>query len=84
MISAEGERVPFYKSFKLRGPVEKWLTDLEMTMKKTIQTLMKTTKAQVYGQPPNEWVFQTPAQISACLSQLFWTMDVEEALTSKP
>ena len=84
MISAEGERVRFHKSFKIRGPPEKWLSEVEATMKKTIQTLIKTTKSEVYGQPPNEWIPQTPAQISACLSQLFWTLEVEEALQSNP
>lgn len=80
MVSAEGERVSFYKSFKLRGPVEKWLTDVESAMTKTLQKLIKQKKAEVYGQPVKEWIFQNPAQVTACLAQLFWTLEVEDAL----
>lgn len=80
MISAEGERVAFHKSFKLRGPVEKWLTDVESAMIKTLQKLIKHKKGEVYGQPKKEWIFQTPAQVAASLAQVFWTLEVEEAL----
>ncbi|CDJ44383.1 hypothetical protein, conserved, partial [Eimeria tenella] len=82
MVSGEGERVAFYKAFKLRGPVEKWLQDLEMTMKKTLFKIIKSKRAEVYRQLSKDWIFQTPAQVSSCLHQIFWTLEVEDALQS--
>ncbi|XP_026194572.1 dynein heavy chain 6, axonemal [Cyclospora cayetanensis] len=80
MVSAEGERVLFHKSFKLRGPVEKWLSEVETAMVRTLQKLIKHKNAEAYGHPKKDWIFQTPAQVAACLLQVFWTVDVEEAL----
>ncbi|KAL8432513.1 hypothetical protein ACSSS7_004567 [Eimeria intestinalis] len=80
MVSAEGERIAFHKKFKLRGPVEKWLSDVESSMTKTLQKIIKQKKNEVYGQPEKDWIFQTPAQVAACIAQLFWTLEVEEAL----
>ncbi|KAL8274015.1 hypothetical protein Esti_002104 [Eimeria stiedai] len=84
MVSAEGERVAFHKKFKLRGPVEKWLSDVESSMMKTLQKIIRQKKNEVYGRPKKEWVFQTPAQVAACVAQLFWTLEVEEALEGEP
>ena len=41
MQSAEGEVVPFFKPLKARGNVEKWLSEVEEFMVKSVWTVLK-------------------------------------------
>ena len=41
MFSNEGERVPFSKAQKMRGPVEQWLDSIQGAMRDTLWRLLK-------------------------------------------
>jgi hypothetical protein len=41
MISSEGEKVPLFKTVKVKAPVEGWLLQVKNMMNETIRKIMK-------------------------------------------
>ncbi|EQC41008.1 hypothetical protein, variant 1 [Saprolegnia diclina VS20] len=88
MISSQGEVVTLKttvnpESAKNKGNVEMWLLELEINQWDTI----RDHTARAIGTYPQvireQWILQWPAQVVLGASQVYWTTEVNEAITSK-
>uniref|UniRef100_A0A669PS64 Dynein axonemal heavy chain 3 n=1 Tax=Phasianus colchicus TaxID=9054 RepID=A0A669PS64_PHACC len=79
MISSEKEVVPFIdKIYPTNGMVEKWLLQVEEMMLASVrQVLQDGIGAYV---PRKAWVLQWPGQVVICVSSIYWTEAVSEAI----
>jgi len=81
MQSKEGaEFVGFLNDFNCSGPVEEWLTRLEIQMKVTLQEITSRAKFTAdhweIEKPRPKWLFDYPAQVALTASQIIWTEEV--------
>jgi dynein heavy chain len=63
-----------------KGCVELWLTELQGSMRSTLRSVVAAAAAAYTSTPRADWVLQWPGQVVLCVSQMFWTREVEEAL----
>ncbi|XP_063710592.1 dynein axonemal heavy chain 3-like [Symsagittifera roscoffensis] len=83
MISSEKENVPFVGTIvpaKSKGMVEKWLIQVQEMMLKSIKKIIGDAMEAYANTARVEWVKQWAGQVVLCVSQTYWTMEVEEAL----
>ncbi|XP_052264555.1 dynein axonemal heavy chain 3-like isoform X1 [Dreissena polymorpha] len=83
MVSAEKETVPFNQKIfpaKAKGMVEKWLLQVEDVMISSLRTVIINSKDVYPKTPRNQWVLQWPGQVVLCVSSMFWTSEVVEAM----
>uniref|UniRef100_A0A8D2M718 Dynein axonemal heavy chain 3 n=1 Tax=Zonotrichia albicollis TaxID=44394 RepID=A0A8D2M718_ZONAL len=81
MISSEKEVVPFIdKIYPVRanGMVEKWLLQVEEMMLASVRQVLQNG-IKGYSQ----WVLQWPGQAVICISSIYWTEEVSEAIRKK-
>ncbi|XP_063619962.1 dynein axonemal heavy chain 12-like [Cydia splendana] len=83
MVSMEGEQVEFLENINVQatcGSVEKWLVQVEEQMVKAVK--METELS--YDEYPNvgrtEWVLSWEGMVVLSISQIYWAVDVHEAL----
>ncbi|CAD7974708.1 unnamed protein product [Amoebophrya sp. A25] len=82
MFSPEKERVPFFKSMKARGNVEKWLGEVEEFMVKSVHAVVKQGWKDYKEVPRKTWAAKQFVQVLACVGAIMWTADVGEVLLS--
>uniref|UniRef100_A0A3B3UAK3 Dynein axonemal heavy chain 12 n=1 Tax=Poecilia latipinna TaxID=48699 RepID=A0A3B3UAK3_9TELE len=84
MFSSEGERVDLIQRIstsEAKGAVEKWLIQVEDVMLRSVRDVIARSRLQAYPETPrDQWVTEWPGQVVICTSQIFWTMEVHEAI----
>ncbi|KAL8573170.1 Dynein heavy chain 3, axonemal [Nucella lapillus] len=86
MISAEKETVPFVNKIypaKAKGMVEKWLLQVEDMMIMSVRKVALDSIQAYRDSPRDRWVIEWPGQIILCVSSIFWTSEVIEAMGKK-
>ncbi|XP_009068409.1 PREDICTED: dynein heavy chain 3, axonemal [Acanthisitta chloris] len=83
MISSEKEVVPFIEKIypvKANGMVEKWLQQVEEMMLASIKQVLQDGMTEYSTVPRKTWVLQWPGQVVICVSSIYWTEEVSEAI----
>jgi dynein heavy chain len=87
MVSSEEEIVnlsEIINTIKARGQVEKWLMDLELSMKSTVRLTINKALLAYTQTIRHEWVVQWPGQAVLAVSCTFWTTEMTEAIKQYP
>uniref|UniRef100_A0A8C4V4J9 Dynein axonemal heavy chain 17 n=1 Tax=Falco tinnunculus TaxID=100819 RepID=A0A8C4V4J9_FALTI len=76
MYSKEEEYVSFSEPCDCSGQVEIWLNRVLDSMRATVRDEM-TEAVMAYEEKPREqWLFDYPAQVALCCTQIWWTTEV--------
>ncbi|XP_076618005.1 dynein axonemal heavy chain 7 isoform X2 [Colletes latitarsis] len=84
MKSSEDEEITLediVNTVAARGQVEKWLLELESSMKKSVRAQVIQAKDAYLEQTRSKWALIWPGQTILCVSKLYWTADVTDALS---
>ncbi|XP_067302544.1 dynein axonemal heavy chain 12 [Pseudorasbora parva] len=85
MYSSEGERVELIERIstsEARGAVEKWLLQVEDIMLRSIRDVINHSRLAYPDTKRSQWVREWPGQVVLCTSQMYWTLEVHEAIRS--
>ncbi|MCI4387417.1 hypothetical protein PGIGA_G00073950 [Pangasianodon gigas] len=85
MYSSEGERVGLIQlisTSEARGAVEKWLVQVEDMMLRSIRDVINRARLAYPESKRSQWVCDWPGQVVLCTSQIYWTLEVHEAIRS--
>lgn len=79
MLSKEHEEfVAFLSECECSGRVEDWLNLVTEVMQTTLHSLFAQA-VEAYDEKPREaWVFDWPAQVALCITQIWWSIEVNE------
>ncbi|KAM4737020.1 LOW QUALITY PROTEIN: dynein axonemal heavy chain 12-like [Anableps anableps] len=83
MYSSEGERVDLIQHIstsEAKGAVEKWLIQVEDVMLRSVRDVIARSRLAYVKTPRDQWVTEWPGQVVICTSQIFWTLEVHEAI----
>ncbi|NXB13890.1 DYH9 protein, partial [Rhagologus leucostigma] len=81
MYSREEEYVQFSEPCDCSGQVEVWLSRLLDTMRATVRDEMSAAVAAYEDKPRDQWLFDHPAQVALCCTQIWWTAEVGMAFS---
>ncbi|XP_026815944.1 dynein heavy chain 7, axonemal-like [Rhopalosiphum maidis] len=87
MVSSEAEIVNLsltINTTKARGQVEKWLLDLELSMKTTVREVIGKALSAYQNTVRHEWVMQWPGQAVLAVSCTYWTVEMTQAIKQHP
>ncbi|CAH1732929.1 unnamed protein product [Aphis gossypii] len=79
MHAKDGEYVKFNENCDCSGPVEKWLNKIQSMMRETIRHNFLESTLSYEEKPREQWLFDYPAQVSLCGTQIWWTTEVNIA-----
>uniref|UniRef100_A0A8C8EDP7 Dynein axonemal heavy chain 3 n=1 Tax=Otus sunia TaxID=257818 RepID=A0A8C8EDP7_9STRI len=79
MISSEKEIVPFIDKI-YPGMVEKWLLQVEEMMLASVRQVLQDGIRGYIKVPRKTWVLEWPGQVVICVSSIYWTEEVSEAI----
>ncbi|KAK5645095.1 hypothetical protein RI129_006395 [Pyrocoelia pectoralis] len=85
MFSGEGEKIYLLEiidTVAARGSVEKWLLQVEGEMLAAVQDQIAHSWLAYQETYRTEWVTQWPGQVVLAVSQIFWTLDMHQALNA--
>ncbi|KAI5612480.1 dynein heavy chain 12, axonemal isoform X1 [Silurus asotus] len=85
MYSSEGERVGLIQlisTSEARGAVEKWLVQVEDLMLRSVRDVIDKARLAYPESKRSQWVCDWPGQVVLCTSQIYWTLEVHEAIKS--
>ncbi|XP_068620866.1 dynein axonemal heavy chain 7 [Battus philenor] len=83
MRSSEGEIVLLtitINTAAARGQVEKWLLELETSMKASVHEVVHSSYDDYTLRPREDWVLIWPGQTVQCIAMTYWTSEVTEAI----
>nr|XP_046251760.1 dynein axonemal heavy chain 12 isoform X2 [Scatophagus argus] len=83
MYSSEGERVELIQHIstsEAKGAVEKWLVQVEDVMLRSVRDVVARSRVAYAETARSQWVKEWPGQVVLCTSQIFWTLEVHEAI----
>ncbi|NXW79744.1 DYH9 protein, partial [Hirundo rustica] len=81
MYSREEEYVQFSEPCDCSGQVEVWLSGLLDTMRATVRDEMGAAVAAYEDKLRDQWLFDHPAQVALCCTQIWWTAEVGMAFS---
>ncbi len=81
MIAKDGEYVEFNESADCNGPVEVWLNRVQDRMRSSLRLYMGDAVVAYEEKPREQWLFDYPAQVSLCGTQIWWTTEVNIAFS---
>ncbi|KAM9098063.1 dynein heavy chain 12, axonemal isoform X1 [Sarcophilus harrisii] len=87
MYSTEGERVELISlisTAEARGAVEKWLIQVEDLMLRSIHQVIALSWMAYPQSERKDWVREWPGQVVLCVSQMYWTIQTQETISSGP
>ncbi|XP_069702004.1 dynein beta chain, ciliary-like [Periplaneta americana] len=79
MWAKDGEFVKFDGICDCSGKVEVWLNRLTDTMRQTMRHYFGEAVVSYEDNPREKWIFDYPAQVSLCGTQIWWTTEVNIA-----
>lgn len=80
MFSKENEEyVPFENGCDCSGKVECWLNDVTQAMRQTLRALFGRAVVDYETRVRELWVCDWPAQVALVITQIWWSIDVNEA-----
>lgn len=59
--------------------VEVWLNRIQERMRSSLRTYMSEAVVSYEEKPREQWLFDYPAQVSLCGTQIWWTTEVNMA-----
>jgi dynein heavy chain len=74
-------QVPFAKTMYPTGSVENWLSEVERKMKESVREQAKLALEDYQTKPRSQWVQCWPAMVVLAGSSIYWTRQVEEAIS---
>uniref|UniRef100_A0A8C5QWI6 Dynein axonemal heavy chain 3 n=3 Tax=Leptobrachium TaxID=161697 RepID=A0A8C5QWI6_9ANUR len=83
IISSEMETVPLIQKIfpaKAKGMVEKWLLQVEENMLSSMRQVIQDGIEGYVEVPRKQWVLQWPGQVVICVSSIYWTQEVSQAI----
>lgn len=82
MFAKDGEYVEFANcEMTCEGAVEAWLNGLQRAMRVTIRYYFSEAVISYEEKPREQWLFDYPAQVSLCGTQIWWTSEVNIAFS---
>jgi len=68
------------RSRRVQGMVEKWLLEVEETMVMSIRDVIRQSVNAYAVTQRKQWVIEWPGQVAICVSCIYWTGEVTEAM----
>jgi len=81
MYAKDGEYVKFDEISECVGPVEIWLNKAQQRMRSSLRSYMGHAVIAYEEKPREHWLFDYPAQVSLCGTQIWWTTEVNIAFS---
>jgi dynein heavy chain, axonemal len=81
MYAKDGEYVPFDMISECIGPVEIWLNKVQIRMRSSLRSYMGNATIAYEEKAREHWLFDYPAQVSLCGTQIWWTTEVNIAFS---
>lgn len=72
------EYVAFLAECDCSGRVEDWLNKVTEVMRFTLHELFAKSVVAYDEKPREAWVFDWPAQVALCITQIWWSIEVNE------
>jgi len=81
MYAKDGEYVIFDESSECIGAVEVWLNRIQIRMRSSLRFYMSNAVTTYEEKSREQWLFDYPAQVSLCGTQIWWTTEVNIAFS---